>query len=41
MDEAGATASAAAMATVVFATALGVKLLHLAASKWVFGRLQA
>ena len=41
MDEAGATASAAAMATVVFATALGVKVLHLAASKWVFGRLQA
>jgi iron(III) transport system permease protein len=41
MDEAGATASAAAMATVVFATALGVKLVHLAASKWVFGRLQA
>jgi len=41
MDEAGATAAAAAMATVVFATALGVKLVHLAASKWVFGRLQA
>ncbi len=41
LDEAGATASAAAMATVVFVTALGVKLLHLAASKWVFGRLQA
>ena len=41
LDEAGATASAAAMATVVFATALLVKLLHLAASKWVFGRLQA
>ncbi len=41
LDEAGATASAAAMATVVFATALCVKLLHLAAIKWVFGRLQA
>jgi iron(III) transport system permease protein len=41
LDEAGATASAAAMATVVFATALGVKLLHLVASRWVFGRLQA
>jgi iron(III) transport system permease protein len=41
LDEAGATASAAAMATVVFATALLVKLAHLAASKWVFGRLQA
>jgi iron(III) transport system permease protein len=40
LDEAGATASAAAMATVVFATALSVKLLHLAAGKWVFGRLQ-
>jgi hypothetical protein len=26
---------------VVFATALCVKLLHLAAIKWVFGRLQA
>jgi iron(III) transport system permease protein len=41
LDEAGATASAAAMASVVFATALCVKLLHLAASRWVFGRLQA
>lgn len=41
LDEAGATASAAAMATVVFTTALFVKLLHLAAGKWVFGRLQA
>jgi iron(III) transport system permease protein len=34
------TVSAAAMATEVFATALGVKLLHLALTKWVFGRLQ-
>lgn len=41
LDEAGATASAAAMASVVFATALLVKLLHLAASRWVFGRMQA
>lgn len=41
LDEAGATASAAAMATVVFATALGAKLVHLAASRWIFGRLQA
>jgi len=41
LDEAGATASAAAMATVVFATALCAKLLHLVAGKWVFGRLQA
>jgi hypothetical protein len=29
------------MATVVFATALAVKLLHLAATRRVFGRLQA
>jgi iron(III) transport system permease protein len=41
LDEAGATASAAAMATVVFVTALGAKLVHLAASRWIFGRLQA
>jgi iron(III) transport system permease protein len=40
LDEAGATASAAAMATVVFATALGAKVLHLAVSKWFLGRLQ-
>lgn len=40
MDEAGATASAAAMATVIFATALAVKLLHLALSRWVFARVQ-
>lgn len=41
MDEAGATAAAAAMATVVFLTALAAKLLHLAVARWVFGRLQA
>jgi len=41
MDEAGATAAAAAMATVVFLTALGAKVVHLAAGRWVFGRLQA
>lgn len=41
LDEAGATAAAAAMATVLFATALSVKVLHLAANRWVFGRLQA
>lgn len=41
MDEAGATAAAAAMATVVFVTALAAKLLHLALARWVFGRLQA
>ncbi len=40
MDEAGATAAAAAMASIVFATALAVKLVHLALSKWVFRRLQ-
>ncbi|MFZ4758388.1 MAG: hypothetical protein ACOYLX_09490 [Burkholderiaceae bacterium] len=34
------TVSAAAMATEVFATAVGVKLLDLALTKWVFGRLQ-
>lgn len=41
MDEAGATAAAAAMATVVFVTALGVKVLHLLVARVVFGRLQA
>ena len=41
MDEAGAIASAAAMATVIMATAIGVKLLHLGLNRWVFGRLQA
>jgi iron(III) transport system permease protein len=40
LDEAGATASAAAMATVIFATALFAKLLHLAVGKWLLGRLQ-
>lgn len=41
MDEAGAIASAAAMATVIMATAIAVKLLHLALNRLVFGRLQA
>jgi iron(III) transport system permease protein len=41
MDEAGATAAAAAMATVIMLTALAVKLLHLAADRLIFGRLQA
>ena len=41
MDEAGATAAAAAMATVVFVTALAAKVLHLLVARWVFGRLQA
>ena len=40
MDEAGATAAAAAMATVVFFTALGMKVIHLVLSKLLFGRLQ-
>jgi iron(III) transport system permease protein len=41
MDEAGMTAAAAAMAILVLMTALGVKLLHLALDRLVFGRLQA
>ncbi|RXF72807.1 putative 2-aminoethylphosphonate ABC transporter permease subunit [Hansschlegelia zhihuaiae] len=40
MDEAGAVASAAAMATVIMATAIGVKVLHVALTALVFGRLQ-
>lgn len=40
MDEAGAVASAAAMATVIMATAIGVKILHVALNALVFGRLQ-
>ena len=41
MDEAGSIASAAAMGTVVMATAIAVKLLHLLLDRLVFGRLQA
>ena len=41
MDEAGVTSGAAAMATVIVATALGVKLLHLLLDRVVFTRLQA
>jgi iron(III) transport system permease protein len=41
MDEAGATAAAAAMATLIVLTALAVKVLHLVLDKLVFGRLQA
>jgi len=41
MDEAGTTAAAAAMATVILLTALCVKLLHLVFVKRVLGRLQA
>jgi iron(III) transport system permease protein len=40
MDEAGATAAAAGMATLILLTALGVKLLHLATNAVVFRRLQ-
>jgi iron(III) transport system permease protein len=41
MDEAGATAGAAAMASVIVATALGAKLLHILLDRLVFMRLQA
>lgn len=41
MDEAGTTAAAAAMATVIVLTALAAKMLHLAVDRFVFGRLQA
>jgi iron(III) transport system permease protein len=41
MDEAGVTAGAAAMATLILLTALGVKLLHLALNRFVFVRAQA
>ena len=41
MDEAGATAAAAAMATLIVITALAVKVLHLVLDKLVFGKLQA
>jgi iron(III) transport system permease protein len=41
MDEAGATAAAAAMATLIVLTALAVKVLHLMLDKLVFGKLQA
>ncbi len=40
MDEAGAVASAAAMATVIMATAIAVKVLHLGLDRFVFGRVQ-
>jgi iron(III) transport system permease protein len=41
MDEAGATAAAAAMATLIVLTALAVKVLHLVLDQLVFGKLQA
>ena len=41
MDEAGATAGAAAVATILFLTALLVKITHLILDRAVFARLQA
>jgi iron(III) transport system permease protein len=41
MDEAGVTSGAAAMATVIVATALGAKLLHVVLDRVLFMRLQA
>jgi len=41
MDEAGATAAAAAMATLSVLTGLAVKVLHLVLDRLVFGKLQA
>jgi iron(III) transport system permease protein len=41
MDEAGATAGAAAMATIIVATALAAKLLHILLDRVIFMRLQA
>ncbi len=40
MDEAGATAAAAAMATCIVLTAIGAKLLHVLLDRLVFDRLQ-
>jgi iron(III) transport system permease protein len=41
MDEAGATAAAAAMATLIVLTALAVKVGHLVLDRLVLGKLQA
>ena len=41
MDESGATAAAAAMATVILLTAIGVKTLHLLLDRFVLAKLQA
>jgi iron(III) transport system permease protein len=41
MDEAGTTAAAAAMATMIVLTALAVKLVHVGLVKFIFGRMQA
>jgi iron(III) transport system permease protein len=40
MDEAGAGAAAAAMATAIMMTAILVRILHLAASRFIFDRFQ-
>jgi iron(III) transport system permease protein len=40
MDEAGATAAAAAMATLIVLTALAIKVLHIVLDRLVFGQLQ-
>jgi iron(III) transport system permease protein len=41
MDEAGATAAAAAMASMIVLTALAVKIIHIVLDRLVFTRLQA
>ena len=41
MDEAGATAAAAAMATCIVFTAIGAKLAHVDLDRFVFSKLQA
>ncbi|MFL5126061.1 MAG: putative 2-aminoethylphosphonate ABC transporter permease subunit [Microvirga sp.] len=41
MDESGTIAAAAAMATVIMATAIGAKIAHLVLNRLVFERLQA
>jgi iron(III) transport system permease protein len=41
MDEAGVTAGAAAMATLILLTAIATKALHLALNRFVFTRAQA
>ena len=41
MDEAGFTAAAAGMATVIVATALAAKVLHIVLDRLLFMRLQA
>ncbi len=41
MDEAGFIAGAAAMATMIVATAIGVKILHILLDRFLLGKLQA